>query len=220
MKEYADKPGNQYDVKALAERMVAQYRLTADAEELAREFFEEHEANEWWLNGAPIRSWKRLFEGKLKRMREQERGKSKPKYHTKRFCVCDICWNPLRNHDIEGLQECNCVSRCVKEGKKLMYLLENGAKPSKILMAVFEGKINVMEDDDVQAVETYYKACRLHYITIYNHDPESLEVYEHIRHYHDRLLKENGEEYHARVQPFKQFMIDRESGGEVNVSHT
>jgi len=223
MAKYADKPENVYEVKALAERLIPQLRLVADPGETAESFFNEHEKHNWWLNEAPIRSWKKLFEGKLKRMREQERGKVQPHYHRLRFAVCDVCWDVMRNHDIEGLRECGCVLRCVKKGNDLMYLLNENCKPSKILMAIYKGKMEgIMDDDDVETVEAYYRASRIHYLTVYNKTPDALEVYEHIRHLHDRILRAGSEEYHARVQPFKDLLLKREmemeSGGKNDVS--
>jgi hypothetical protein len=212
MEEYmsiADIPKNHYEVKAVAESLIPRYRIAAGADELSREFFEEHDKNEWWLNGAPIRNWKRLLEGKVKRIREQERGKIKPNYHKLRFAVCDICWDPMRNHGIEGLRECDCVSRCIKNDAKIKALMKDGAKPSKMLMFIYEGRLNVMDDDDVEAVELYYRCSRVRYITVFNSNPTALEVYEHIRHFHERMIKEYGAEYNERVMPIKRLMAER-----------
>ena len=212
MKDLADRPKDVYEVKLLAERLIPQYKIAEDPAQMAQAFFDEHNQNEWWLNGAPIRNWKKLFEGKVKRVKAQSSGKIKPNYHKCRIAVCDVCWNPWYDYGIENIEVCNCVMDCILNRKKLQYYWDNGVKATKLAKAAFDGKVDVITPEDCAAVELYYKSSRLVYLTIYNKNPDAREIYEHIRHYRDRMVRDYGDAYYARVQPFKNFLVNRGDG--------
>lgn len=217
MKDIADMPKDVYEVKSLAERLIPQYKITLDPAQMAQEFYNEHQPNEWWLDGRPIRDWKKFFEGKIRRIKAQSSGKIKPRYHTRTIVVCDVCWNPIYDYDIENIELCDCVMNCIKERKKLREWWKSGIlKPTKLFLAVFQGKVDILTPEDCEAVEFYYKSSRLVYLTIYNKEPDALEVYEHIRHYHDRMIRDYGDAYHARVQPFKEYLLNRGEGDATN----
>lgn len=206
MAKTADIPGSIEIVTEYAKELFGMWHITGDPHEFSKTFFDHYDKTDWWTDSGPVGDWKAMCRGWAKRKSEEQKGNKQSTFKPRRFSVCNICWYPHEEHpEIEGLPTCNCVTRCVKDSRRLNFYMKSGVSPSKLMKAIWDGKPevqNILTPEEVDLIEVYYKCSRIIYVSVFDRKPDARTIMEHIYHYKTKFMNTYADWYDKKTKPF------------------